>query len=103
MKHGYAMVRPDSPWVDGDFYLHINSEPVIIEAGSRQRALPCIICATPIGGARCYLVCLVAGLLCPTDNSHLGGLGTFCHIRCLPQSQKVLIKAVSRMLQGSGH
>lgn len=93
----------EAVWVDGDFYLHISSTPVRIEAGSRQCVIPCVVCDTPAGGQECFLLCLVAGLPCPKDNSHLGGLGCFCHVRCLPRSEKVLINAVAAVLSRAGH
>lgn len=95
---------PDSaPWVDGDYYLHVNSVPLRIAAGSHQRALPCVVCYTPAGSQECFLLCLIAGILCPTDNSHLNGVGLFCHVRCLPESERQLAQAVTRLLARSGH
>lgn len=103
MRRDTRRVADDDKWVDGDFYLHVNSKPVRIEAGSRQRAIPCVICGVPAGGAECFLLAIIAGLVCPVDNSHLGGLGAFCHVRCLPLSDKALIDAVALMLKRSGH
>lgn len=99
MKRIREIVRDDPIWIDGDFYLHVYSSPIIIEAGSWQRAVPCVICNVPAGKRECFLLCLVAGLVCPADGSHLGGLGTFCHVPCLPRSDAVLIAAVRRLLQ----
>lgn len=103
MKRTTRRVTSNPPWIDGDFYLHVGSKPIRIEAGSRQRAMPCVICQTPAGGQECFLLALVAGLICPSDGSHLGALGAFCHVRCLPLRQQTLIEAVAAMFSASGH
>ena len=103
MRGAYAIKRNSPEWIDGDFYLHVGSAPVTIEAGSRQRAMACVMCHAPAGGEWCYLLCLIAGEVCPKDGSHLGGLGFFCHVPCLPRRQKVLIRAVSSLLEAAHH
>lgn len=96
-----AIDHPD--WIDGDLYLHVNTRPVVIRQGSRQRGLPCIACNTPAGGQKCYLLCLVAGVLCPADNSHLNGIGLFCHVRCLPPDDRRLYEVVVHAVTQLSH
>ena len=90
-------------WIDGDFCLYVNRNPVTIVTGSRQRALPCVVCESPAGGQECYLLCVVAGILCPNDNAHLNGAGMFCHVTCLPGKDEAIVGAVVRALTSVSH
>lgn len=100
---GFTRAVPErDEWIDYDYYLFVKPDPVVIEAGSRQRGLPCIACTTPIGSQRCYLLCLVAGILCPNDESHLNAAGLFCHVRCFPHQREALIRAIVRALKVHG-
>ena len=93
----------NTPWVDHDLYVHVCKETMTIDADSRQRALPCIVCATPAGGQKCRLIVVAEGILCPRDNSHLDGAGMFCHTRCLPALHEDICLAVIRVLSAAGH
>ena len=103
MRKRVEIMPANTLWIDGDFYVHVNKNMMTIAAGSRQRALPCIVCATPAGGQKCYLIVVTAGILCPRDNSHLNGAGMFCHARCLPASDEDICLAVIRVLSAADH
>ena len=103
MRKRVEIMPSNTPWIDNDLYVHVSNNTMTIAAGSRQRGLPCIVCATPAGGQKCRLVIVTAGILCPRDNSHLNGAGVFCHARCLPASDEDICLAVIRALSAAGH
>lgn len=103
MRRRQIIKADGSPWIDGDLYMHVGANTMVIKAGSRQRALPCIICRTPAGSQRCHLVVIVAGILCPNDASHLNAAGLFCHARCLPAREPDMARAVAEALKAMTH
>lgn len=97
------ILPPGAPWIDNDLYMHVGTNTMQIVPGSRQRGLPCIACRRPAGDEQCHMVVIVAGILCPTDNSHLNAAGLFCHARCMPKKEARMARLVAEALRDMKH
>lgn len=100
----HARIIPrNADWIDGDLYMHVNTDAFTVRQGSRQRGMPCIICTYPVGNQPVHILSIVAGIICPTDGKHLNACGLFCHAHCMPHSAHALARAVAEAIDRLDH
>jgi hypothetical protein len=91
--------KPDwTKWTDEDFMIRAISSGLVIESGSEQRGLPCVLCKEAIGGERAIMVALISPIICQSGGEHLNGAGFLRHETCVPASGRELASACIRTL-----
>jgi hypothetical protein len=98
MRRQRARQQQAAPWTDEDFMIRAISSGLIVESGSEQRALPCVLCKEAIGGERAVMIALVSPFVCQAGGKHLNGAGFLRHETCQPLNRMELVSACIKAL-----